>query len=402
MSDNVFEVMAKESASVQQKLLRGLENMLQVRDMEPGATPKETVYEEDKVKLYHYKPTGEKVEPVPLLVVYALVNRQYMMDIQQDRSLFRKLLEAGIDLYVIDWGYPSKMDKYLTMEDYILGYLDNIVDFVRERTGNDKINVMGVCQGGTFTFIYSALFPEKVRNLVLMVAPIDFDTRDGLLNVWSKVMDADLMVDVMGNIPGEFMNLGFLWLKPFQLILDKYVGLLDNIDDPDIMQNFLRMEKWIFDSPDQAGETIRKFVKDLYQENKLIKGELVLGGRRVDLEKITMPILNVYGEQDHLVPPHCSRCVEKVVASKDVTTKAFPLGHIGMYVSSRSQKDLAPTVSQWLIERSTVPSHTGQAVKPERIASRTRPKTVRKGTTRGTKQKGQRRVGGSKTLPTEG
>ncbi len=401
MSDNVIEVMAKESARVQQKLLKGLQNVLQVKDVETGATPKETVYQEDKVKLYHYRPAGKSIVPVPLLVVYALVNRQYMMDLQQDRSLFRKLLEAGIDLYVIDWGYPSKMDKYLTMEDYILGYLDNIVNFVRERTGNDKINVMGVCQGGTFAFIYSALLPQKVRNLVLMVAPIDFDTRDGLLNVWSKVMDADLMVDVMGNIPGEFMNLGFLWLKPFQLILDKYVGLLDNIDDPDVVQNFLRMEKWIFDSPDQAGETIRKFVKDLYQENKLIKGELILGGRRVDPRKITMPILNIYGEQDHLVPPHCSCCVEKVVGSKDVTTKAFPLGHIGMYVSSRSQNDIAPTVSRWLTAKSAVAPEAGKAIRPQRIVSRTRPQTAGKGTTRGTKQKSRRRATAFEASPSE-
>ncbi len=401
MSNNTFEVMAQESAKMQQKLLKGLENVLQVRDVETGVTPHETVYQDDKVKVYHYKPTGTKVIPVPLLVVYALVNRQYMMDIQQDRSLFKKLLEAGNDLYVIDWGYPSKMDKYLTMEDYILGYLDNIVDFVRKRTGNDKINIMGVCQGGTFSFIYSALFPKKVRNLVLMVTPIDFDTRDGLLNIWSKEIDIDLMVDTMGNIPGEFMNFGFLWLKPFQLILDKYVGLLDNMDDPNIVQNFLRMEKWIFDSPDQAGETIRKFVKDLYQENKLVKGEFVLGGRRVDLKKITMPILNVYGEMDHLVPPCCSCCVEKIVTSKDVTTRAFPLGHIGMYVSSRSQKDLAPLISQWLADRSTVASNAGGGVKTERVTSHRSPKTVRtsKGITKGTKQKGHRRVVGLKKLP---
>jgi polyhydroxyalkanoate synthase len=310
-----------------------------------------------------------------------------MMDLQQDRSLFRKLMEAGIELYVIDWGYPTKIDRYLTMEDYILGYMDNIVDFVRERTGNEKINILGVCQGGTFSLIYSALFQEKVKNLVLMVAPVDFDTRDGLLNIWSKVMDADLMVDVMGNIPGEFMNLGFLWLKPFQLILDKYVGLIDNIDNPEIMQNFLRMEKWIFDSPDQAGESVRKFIKDLYQENKLVKNELLLGGRKVDLKQITIPILNIYGEQDHLVPPHCSRCVDKIVASKDITTKAFPLGHIGMYVSSRSQKELAPMITQWLIKRSIAPSQTRRAAKPESVASRVKPKTVRKRTNRDTNKK---------------
>jgi polyhydroxyalkanoate synthase len=378
MSDQAFQAMIEESARVQQRLLKGLENMLQVEDIDTGTTPRELVYKEDKVELYHYRSEGAEVVPVPLLVVYALVNRQYMMDLQQDRLIFRKLLASGIDLYVVDWGYPSKADKYLSIEDYILGYLDNVVDFVRKRAQVDKINILGVCQGGTFSLIYSALFPEKVRNLVLMVAPVDFDTRDGLLNVWAKVLDADLMVDVLGNVPGEFMNLGFLWLRPFQLILDKYVGLLDNIDDPAIVQNSLRMEKWIFDFPDQAGETIRKFIKDLYQGNKLVKGEFDLGGRRVDLKRVTMPVLNIYGEQDHLVPPHCSRCVEDLVGSVDVTTMAFPLGHIGMYVSSRAQTDLAPTVADWLIRRLAASPGTGRTTQSE--GGRTQPE--RRGTRR--------------------
>lgn len=341
----------REVDRVNQKLLKGYEVMTKIHDIETGTTPKELVYQEDKVRLFHYQP--EKVTcPVPLLVTYALVNRQYMMDIQEDRSLFRNLLGMGIELYVIDWGYPGKMDRYLTMEDYIYGYLDNIVNFVRHRTGQDSINIIGVCQGGTFSIIYSSLFPKKIRNLIAMVAPVDFHTNDGLLNVWSHAIDIDLMVDTMGNIPGDFMNLGFVWLKPFQLILDKYVGLLENIDDEYTVKNFLRMEKWIFDSPDQAGETIRKFVKDLYQENKLVKGTFTLGHRTVKLEHITMPVLNIYGEADHLVPPVCSKPLTHLVGSKDVTTLNYPLGHIGMYVSSRSQRELAPTVAKWLIERS--------------------------------------------------
>jgi polyhydroxyalkanoate synthase len=375
--------MLEESARVQQRLLKGQANLLQIKDVETGATPRELVYKQDKVEVYHYRPEGGDVVPTPLVVVYALVNRQYMMDIQQDRSLFKKMLDRGIELYVVDWGYPSKADKYLTMEDYILGYMNDVVDFVRDRAQVDKVNVLGVCQGGTFSLIYSALLPEKVRNLVLMVAPVDFDTRDGLLNVWAQVLDADLMVDVLGNIPGEFMNLGFLWLRPFQLILDKYVGLLDNIDDPAIVQNFLRMEKWIFDSPDQAGETIRQFIKDLYQGNKLVKGKLMLGDRRVDLKKVTMPVLNIYGEQDHLVPPHCSSCVDELVGSRDVTTRAFPLGHIGMYVSSRAQTDLAPTVADWLISRSAASPGTERTAAPRQGAvqgAQKRPRRTRRST----------------------
>jgi polyhydroxyalkanoate synthase len=275
-----------------------------------------------------------------------------MMDIQDNLSLFRKLIGQGLDLYVIDWGYPSKIDKYQTMEDYIDGYLNNVVDFVRETTGNDKINILGICQGGALSTIYASLYPEKVQNLVVMVAPIDLDTQDGLLQVWAKYFDVDLMVDTIGNVPGEFLNLGFLWLKPFQLIIDKYVGFIDRLDDPETVKYFLRMEKWIFDSPDQAGETFRKYVKELFQQNQLCKGEFKLGGRRVDLKNITMPVLNLFGEQDHLVPPYCSKPMAELVGTKDVTTIAYPVGHIGMYVSSKAQKEMPPTVANWLKERS--------------------------------------------------
>lgn len=165
-------------------------------------------------------------------------------------------------------------------------------------------------------------------------------------------MDVDLMVDTLGNIPGDFMNLGFLMLKPFQLMMDKYIGLVEGAKDEAIIKNFLRMEKWIFDSPDQAGEAFRKFLNELFKKNNLIKGKLEIGGRLVDLKKIDMPLLNIYAEQDHLVPPSSSKPLGKLVSSKDVTTKGFPVGHIGMYVSSKAKEELAPTIAEWVLERS--------------------------------------------------
>jgi len=216
----------------------------------------------------------------------------------------------------------------------------------------DKLNLIGVCQGGTFSTIYSALHPEKVKNLVTMVTPIDFSTNDGLLFKWGKYLNMDSMVDAYGNIPGSLMNSGYMMLKPFQLMLDKYIGVLDNMDSPDIMQNFMRMEKWIFDSPDQAGETIRQFIKDLYQENKLIKGTLEIGGNKVNLKNINMPLLNIYAEHDHLVPPSSSIPLNGLVSSKDTKLYPVPVGHVGMYVSSKSQRDVAPTLATWIKERS--------------------------------------------------
>ncbi len=341
----------EELEDINRKLVKGAEILTTISDIDVEPTPKELVFEEDKMRLYHYLPGEALACPTPILICYALVNRQYMMDLQSDRSLIRNLLSQGLDIYIIDWGYPDHGDRYVTLEDYIDVYLDDCIDFVRERTGCAKINLLGVCQGGTFTAIYTALYPEKIRNLITMVAPVDFHTTDGLLNVWSRHMDIDGMVDTMGIVPGEFMNIGFLMLKPFQLMVDKYVGLMDNLDDPATVANFMRMEKWIFDSPAQAGEAYRKFLKDLYQENKLVKGELEIGGRRVDLKRINMPLLNIYATEDHLVPPACSIPLNDLVGSEDKTLYGFPGGHIGIYVSSRSQKELAPKVSQWLIER---------------------------------------------------
>ena len=185
-----------------------------------------------------------------------------------------------------------------------------------------------------------------------MVVPVDFDVpatqSTGLLNAWTKGLDVDEMVDTLGNVPGDLMNFGYLMLRPFQLNVGKYLGLTDVFDDEMKLINYLRMEKWIFDSPDQAGEAFRQFIKDFYQGNKLIKGEVELGANRVDLGKITCPVLNIYAEQDHLVPPASSVALKDYVGTSDYTVKGFKTGHIGMYVSGKVQRDLPPTIAEWL------------------------------------------------------
>jgi polyhydroxyalkanoate synthase len=333
------------------KLIKGTEALAGVDEIDVGTAPKELVYKEDKLKLYHYKQEGKVSCGVPVLIVYALVNRQYMLDLQPDRSIVRNLLQHGLDLYIIDWGYPTKSDMYLTLDDYISGYLDNCVEFIRKKAGKDKVNLMGICQGGTFCGIYSALYPEKVKNLVTLVAPFDFSTNDALLFSWSKNMNADALVDTYRVIPGDFLNAGFLMLMPFTLNVGKYMDMLDVIEDKEKLLNFLRMEKWIFDSPGQAGECLRQFIKDCYQGNKLVKGELKVGESVVNLKNITMPLLNIYASADHLVPPSATKPLNDLVGSTDKSLYEFKGGHIGVFVGSKSQKELAPTISQWLHER---------------------------------------------------
>ncbi len=338
----------QDAIEVQSQMMQGFETMLKASDDGANQTPREIVYTEDKLSLYHYKKQGTGyTSKIPTLIVYALVNTPAMMDINKDRSFIKKLLEDGLDLYLIEWGFPTPDDKYLTLEDYVQGYIGNCVDYIRETTGADKINIMGICQGGTFSLMYTALNPEKIKNLITLVTPVDFSTNDGLLFKWGKYLDVDKMVEAYGVIPGDFMNTGFLTLKPLSLMVNKYLNLVDDMDDVQSMSNFMTMEKWIFNSPGQVGEAFKQFINDMYHNNKLIKGEVMLGEHKVDLKNITQPVLNLYAEKDNQVPNAASKDLEMYVNSKDFTSKSFKTGHIGMFVGGRSQREVAPFISEW-------------------------------------------------------
>lgn len=341
----------KELGDFNAKLIKGMGSLTEIDDIDVGTAAKELIYTEDKLSLYRYSRNDPNTCRTPVLIVYALVNRQYMLDLQPDRSMIRNLLSLGLDVFIIDWGYPSKADMYLTLDDYINGYIDTCVQVVKKETQSRRVNLMGICQGGTFSAIYSALHPQNIQNLVTLVAPFDFSTNEGLLFNWSKHMNVDALVDSYRVVPGDFLNNGFLMMMPFNLNVRKYVDMLDVMEDKAKLLNFLRMEKWIFDSPGQAGECMRQFIKDCYQENKLVKGELQLGGEVVNLANITMPLLNIYASSDHLVPPAATKPLNDLVGTEDKTLYEFKGGHIGVFVGTKSQKELAPAIARWLHER---------------------------------------------------
>jgi polyhydroxyalkanoate synthase len=341
----------EEMNNLSSKLYASYETFNKIEDVEIATSAKTAVYSEDKLTLYKYDRETPPTYKTPVLIVYALVNTYKMLDLQPDRSYIQNLLAAGLDVYLIDWGNPTKIDKYLSIDDYVNGYINNCVDFVRKKNRVEKINILSICQGGTLSVIYSSLYPSKVKNLVTHVTPIDFSTNDGLLFRWSKDMDFDKIVEGFdGIIPGEFLNQGFEMLKPM-MKLQKQQNLTNALDDKDKLMNILRMEKWISESPDQAGECYRQFMKDLYQENKLIKGELEVGGKKVNLKNLTSNLLNIYATEDHLVPPATSIPLNDYVGSKDKELYSFKGGHIGVFVGSKSQKELAPAVTQWLKKR---------------------------------------------------
>ncbi len=349
--DLLLANLAEDAEKVRERVKKASDVLLEALDTSIAVTPYDVVYEEDRIRLKHYTPEGSPSVKTPLVVVYALINRETMLDLQPGRSVVQTMRNAGLDIYMVDWGYPTRKDKFLTIDDHVNGYMDNVIDFVRERHGIDKVNLLGICMGGTFSVIYAALHPDKIRNLITTVTPTNFDTDQGLLHVWMRNLDVDRLMDSLGNMPGDIMNYGFLLLNPARLMIDKYVGFLENIDNKAFVENFVRMEKWIFDSPDVPGETFRQFVKDLYQKNLLIKNEMTVGGKRVDLRNLTMPLLNYYGLYDHLVPPEACEKLASAVGSSDTTDMRLETGHIGIYVSSKCQKEFAPKIVEWLKKR---------------------------------------------------
>ncbi|WP_242107039.1 class III poly(R)-hydroxyalkanoic acid synthase subunit PhaC [Luteimonas aquatica] len=345
------QALAEEAAALQKKLGAGLATLREVDDVDFGATMRQEVWRDGKTVLYRF--VGEKAPTakVPLLISYALVNRPYMVDLQNDKSIVRNLLAHGEDVYIIDWGYPDRSDRFLTLEDYIDRFIGGAIDHLRDHHGLDAVNLLGICQGGAFALCYAALHPDKVRNLITMVTPVDFHTDDNMLSNWVRELDVDLFVDTLGNVPADTMNLCYLTLKPWRLFVQKYVGLVDILDDKRAVEDFLRMEKWIFDSPDQAGEAFRQFVRQFYQGNGFVNGGIVIGEREVHLGLVEMPVLNIFAEQDHLVPPSASRPLRGLIGSQDYSELSFRGGHIGIYVSSRAQKEVPGAIHEWLHAR---------------------------------------------------
>ena len=319
-----------------------------------GATPSEVVYEEDHLKLLRYRGEGPVRFETPLLFVFALVNRPYILDILPHKSVVAHFLKAGFDTYLIDWGKPTDADRHLSLDSYVNGYLRNVVRYLQKRTGSPQVSLLGYCMGGTMSTMFTALHAEYVKNLILLAAGIDFSTRDGLLNLWSdsRYFDVDAFVDAFGNCPAEFLQSSFLLLKPVRNLLAKPIGLMERLDNPKFVEEYLTMETWLADNVPVPGEVFREFVKYLYQQNLLVKNQLPVGRKIVNLKRITCPLLNLMATQDDLVPPAQSAPLNDLVGSTDRKTIELATGHIGMAVGSAAHRELWPQAVQWLAERS--------------------------------------------------
>lgn len=319
-----------------------------IKNIKPGSCDYEVVHEEWIFKLLHYK--GIPNYKTPVLICYAFINRPVILDLHEDVSVIKRMLDAGLDVWMIDWGYPSFADRHLKISDYI-DYIDFCVDFVRKERKVDKVTLHGYCLGSTLAVIYAALYPEKIKNLVIQTPPVNFDTKNTLA-IWAKSIDPKKISRAMFNASGDLLNIAFLLVDPVRLVVGKYQSLIKSADDEKSVKDFFFMDHWIFDSPSVAGDVFEEYITRWYHRNEIMNNQYDVNGKRVDINRIDMPVLVLAAEKDHITPPESVIPFFEKIPSKDKKMLLSEKGHIGLSVSKTSHTKIWPEAIRWIVERS--------------------------------------------------
>jgi polyhydroxyalkanoate synthase len=321
---------------------------------EVAPTPKEVVWTRNKAKLYRYISEQPKKHKIPLLLVYALINKPYIMDLTKGGSLVEYLVNRGFDVYLLDWGTPGHEDKNMKLDDYIMDYMPRAVRKVMKKSNVDEVSILGYCMGGTITSVFAALHSElPIRNLIFMTSPFDFEKTGpygAMLD--ERYFNIDKVVDTLGVIPPEMIDYGNKLTNPMANFYGPYVSLIERADNETFLKIFKLLQKWLNDGIPFPGEAYRQWIRDFYQKNKLIKGELVIRGQQVKLENITANVLNLAGKGDLIAQPHQVEALMNVISSKDKQFISLPTGHTSITFGSQATKITYPTIADWLEERS--------------------------------------------------
>ena len=343
------------------KYATGAHFVLHRTGIETGRTPREIVWSKGKATLYRYEPDAEKRFGIPILLVYALILRPYILDLIPGNSFVEYLVEQGFDVYLLDWGIPGEEDSHLGFEDYVLDYLPQAVEQVLGVSEAEKLTLFGYCQGGTMCAMYAALFPEgPPLNLVLLTTPTDFAPDDpGLLGLWTYwsrqgYFDPDLLIGPSGNVPadeaGRFAE-GVAG-APIGAYLGAHARSWGLLARGKPTRTFLAASKWVDDHVPFPGAAFRQWVRDFYQQNKLVKGEQELRGQRINLANIECPVLNIAGRKDYICSLTQAAPTTNLVGSADTEFLVLDAGHVGLMCSSVASYELWPGIRGWLAPRS--------------------------------------------------
>ena len=327
--------------------------ILTAPDAPIGQTPREIVWTHRGTTLYRYR-SDARQHPIPVLLVFALINRPEIFDLRPGSSFVEFLLDEGFDVFLVDWGVPDEEDADMGLAEFVCDELHWAVRETLRAAGEEELTLLGWCMGGTLCAMYCALHPVgAARNAVLLTTPID--PSNSLYRKWvgHDQFDVDLVADHYRVIPGSGIDWANKLMKPVTNYVTTYRRLFQSIlDGSDPRLSFQAMAKWVADNPPYPSRAYREWITWMYKENRLVAGRLRLREQRVDLRRIEQNLLVVTASADHISPPEGTVPILDLVSSEDVTHIDRPGGHIGLIAGSKAKREIWPELADWLLERS--------------------------------------------------
>ncbi|CCH79544.1 Alpha/beta hydrolase fold protein [Nostocoides japonicum T1-X7] len=314
-----------------------------------GLSPKDVVWESGRCQLWHYRSDQVSLGP-PLLIIYSLFNRSYILDLRPGNSVIEHLLSAGFDVYMIDWGVPDERDAANQLEDYVDYFMPAAIRRVCELSGASEINLFGYCFGGVLSVLHTAHHPETpLRSLTVLTTPCDLREMGPMTEIMSR-SDLEDVLGPDGMVPASVILQGFRTLAPMGEVTGR-LDLWEKMWSDDYVTAYQAMTGWATDQVPLPGGVARQF-KRMVDENAFVNDRIVLGGDRVRLADIQLPFLHVLGLRDHIVPVASAAPLVGLVGSEDKEEMRLDAGHVGLMVGRTAAKNTVPKIIEFLKKRS--------------------------------------------------
>jgi len=353
---NPIDLVSRINRDVERSLLRARNGVRYVRGThapQVGATPKEVVWKRGKAELWRYRNDAVRFGP-PVLIVHSLVSRSYILDLRPGNSLIEYLTNAGLDVFLLDWGVADELDADNDLARYVDFYIPRAVAAVKRESGADEITLVGYCLGGVLTALYAAGYEAApVRNLILMATPIDFDQMGAMVAFLREGrLNAEELVDDTGNVPADVLYSGFYMQAPTTEIAQK-ATLLDNLWNDEFVEGFQAMGQWSRDHVPFPGALFRELVEELVRKNVLMTGAIRVGERKIELANARGNVLNAMAERDNVVPPAAVEPVMNLIGDPARREELrLPGGHVTFGTGRSAVKHTMPRLTGWIIEHS--------------------------------------------------
>lgn len=307
----------------------------------------EVIAEAGSIQLLKYK-AQEKSARLPMFFIPSFINRYYVLDLLPEKSLLQYYLKSGFDVYLLNWGEPEEEDKYLSLETFFEVHLDYLMAVMKKDARSEKVHILGQCLGGHMGLLYSLLCPSDVASLSLITTPVDFD-HGGKLTDWArhKTLDLDQFIKASGNTPWLWMQMGFLGMKPVQM-LTKYKKLFERRHDSQFKRNFLALETWSFDNINVRGQFFLSLIQNFYQNNAWLNEGFEICNRNLKIAELTVPVAVLNAEDDHIVPLDSTLHQDQVPHVKAFKKWNCRGGHIGALIGGYSQQNVWPEMLKWI------------------------------------------------------